>query len=148
MVSKKKEILNPYNSAGVSFIVFLNVCQDRNFNKGLLDELLGFFHHFYRQKLFCFVVKNFQYLSKRTSINWWYDFVSVSDMWSDRVLIELGCVFRILEWFFLVLNVLGFKVMMLFWLVERLILLILNAPSGVLPCAVNCVFSLELKIPP
>lgn len=101
MVTEKKEIFDSDDSAGISFVVFFNIGQDRNFNKSLLDEFFWFFNYFNGQKLFSFVIKNLQYLPKWSSIEGWYNFVSVGDVWADGVLIKLRSVLRIFKGFFL-----------------------------------------------
>ena len=40
MISKEKEIIYPYDSAGVYFVVFLYMGENGNFDKSLLNELL------------------------------------------------------------------------------------------------------------
>ncbi len=147
MVSKKQEILDSNNSAGITLIVFLYVSQYRNFDECLLNQLLWFLNDFNCQKLFCFMVEHLQDFSKRASIYRWNDFVSVSNMGPNRILIKLSHIFRILERPFLDWSILSFKVMKFFGLVYSRIFLILNTSSGILSCTVNSIFSSHLKIP-
>ncbi len=63
------------------------------------------------------MVKDFQDFPKRAAINGRNDFVPVSDMGANHILIKLSRVFRVFERPFLNWSILGFEVMEFFGLV-------------------------------
>lgn len=90
MTAKYGEILDSHNIVYVLGVSLFNVGQNCHLHIRLLHDLCRFFHHLHRHLFSCFVVANSQNFSKWAFINGIQNLVTVGQVVSQLVLIELA----------------------------------------------------------
>lgn len=95
MTAKYGEILDSDNIVDVLGVPLLDVSQNSHLNISLLHDLCWFFHHLHRHLFSCFVVANPQNFSEWAFVDGIEDLVTVGQVVSQLVLIELAVLWEL-----------------------------------------------------
>lgn len=89
VMSKDGEIFDPDHSAKISFIFLSDLGQNCDLHKSLLHQLLTPLGNLQGHQFLCFVIENFDHLAEWPLIDRFYDFVAISYMVADLILVKL-----------------------------------------------------------
>lgn len=89
MVPENCEVFDPDHTAQVGFILLADLGKDRDLHESLLHELVTALGYLQSQKLFSLMIKYLYHLSKWALIYRLNNLISVSDMVSDLIPVEL-----------------------------------------------------------